>query len=113
MSIFPIYEKYGIERIVYSTYQSVSGSGKEGISDLERTINGGEEEKFYPREIGYNLIPHIDDFLDNGYTKEEMKMINETNKILKANIKITATTVRVPVKYSHSISINLETKKKF
>ncbi len=112
MSIFPIYEKYGIERIVYSTYQSVSGSGKEGISDLERTING-EEEKFYPREIGYNLIPHIDDFLDNGYTKEEMKMINETNKILKANIKITATTVRVPVKYSHSISINLETKKKF
>ena len=112
MSISPIYERYGIERIVYSSYQSVSGSGKGGILDLERTING-EKEEFYPIPIGYNLIPHIDDFLDNGYTKEEMKMINETNKILNDNIKITATTVRVPVKYSHSISINLETKENF
>lgn len=112
ISVFPIYKEYGIKRIVYSTYQSVSGSGRGGLLDLDRTIKG-EKENFYQSPIGYNLIPHIDEFVDNGYTKEEMKMINETNKILKDNIKITATTVRVPVKYSHSISINLETKKSF
>lgn len=112
MSVYPIYREYGIKRIIYSTYQSVSGSGREGLLDLERTTKG-EEAEFYPYPIGHNLIPHIDDFLDNGYTKEEMKMIEETNKILNSQIKITATTVRVPVKYSHAISINVETEKAF
>ncbi|WP_035143216.1 aspartate-semialdehyde dehydrogenase [Schnuerera ultunensis] len=105
----PIYDKYGIKRVIYSTYQSVSGSGLGGIKDLEE----GNIE-FYPYQIQNNVFPHIDDFLDNGYTKEEMKMIDETKKILKDdNIGITATTVRVPVKYGHSISINVELEKPF
>lgn len=112
LSLYPIYKAYGLKRIVYSTYQSVSGSGKAGLEDLDRTINNGKGE-FYPHNIAYNLIPHIDDFLENGYTKEEMKMIEETNKILKSNIGVTATTVRVPIKFSHAVSINLETDKEF
>lgn len=105
----PLHDRYGIKRIVYSTYQAVSGSGLGGIKDLEE----GNVE-FYPYQIQYNVLPHIDVFLDNGYTKEEMKMIDETKKILKDdNIRITATTVRVPVKYSHSISANIELKKAF
>lgn len=105
----PIYDKYGIKRIVYNTYQAVSGSGVAGIADLENNtcLN-------YPYPISKNCLPHIDDFLDNGYTKEEMKMIEETKKILNdENIKITATTVRVPVKNSHAISMNIELKKSF
>lgn len=105
----PLHDRYGIKRIVYSTYQAVSGSGLGGIKDLEE----GNVE-FYPYQIQYNVLPHIDVFLDNGYTKEEMKMIDETKKILKDDsIEITATTVRVPVKYSHSISANIELEKAF
>ncbi len=105
----PLHDKYKIKRIIYSTYQAVSGSGLGGIKDLEE----GNIE-FYPYEIQYNVLPHIDVFLDNGYTKEEMKMIDETKKILKDdNIRITATTVRVPVKYSHSISTNIEFENPF
>lgn len=106
-------DKYGIERVIYSTYQSVSGSGIAGYNDL---INGekGEEPKKFPHPIHRNLIPHIDVFLEDGYTKEEVKMIEETRKILHCeDLKITATCVRVPVLYSHSESINVELKSSF
>ncbi len=104
---------YKIKRIVYSTYQAVSGAGQEGINDLENGLQGEEPKKF-PYPIVNNCIPHIDTFLDNGYTKEEEKMINETRKILKRpDLKITATAVRVPVINSHSESINVEFENKF
>lgn len=110
VALKPIYDKYGIERIVYSTYQAVSGSGVKGIADLQAGIKG-EENKFYPVPIAYNCIPHIDDFTESGYTKEELKMANETRKILGDNsLRITATTVRVPVFFCHAESINIETK---
>jgi aspartate-semialdehyde dehydrogenase len=113
VALKPIHDKYGIKRIVYSTYQSVSGSGIKGIRDLEEGIKGADPV-FYPVPIAYNCIPHIDVFLENGYTKEEMKMVNETMKILDDyDIKITATTVRVPVYYAHSESVNVETAKPF
>ncbi len=109
----PLHEKYHINRIVFSTYQAVSGSGVKGIEDLERGLSG-KTNVFYPHQIANNCLPHIDTFEDNGYTKEEMKMINETKKILHDDsIKITATTVRVPVYYSHSESINIEFKNSF
>jgi aspartate-semialdehyde dehydrogenase len=109
----PIFNLYGIQRIVYSTYQAVSGSGLKGIKDLEKGIRG-EAGTFYPKPIAYNIIPHIDDFLGNGYTKEEMKMVNETRKILgDEEIAITATCARVPVLYGHSESVNVETKRPF
>lgn len=109
----PLHDAFKIKRVIYSSYQAVSGSGVEGINDLENGINGGENKK-YPHQIAYNCIPHIDDFLDNGYTKEEIKMIEETKKILNdQDMKVTATTVRVPVKYGHSVSINVEFEKNF
>ncbi|MGN0194304.1 MAG: aspartate-semialdehyde dehydrogenase [Pseudoramibacter sp.] len=108
-----IYDKYGIERIVYSTYQAVSGAGVQGFRDLKDGVNGVPPKKF-PYPIAFNILPHIDDFLENGYTKEEMKMVNETHKILHDDsIRITATTARVPVFYGHSESINVELKKPF
>lgn len=108
VSLKSLHDKYNIKRIVYSTYQAVSGSGVNGVSDLEEGIKGNSN-KFYPKQIAYNCIPHIDVFLENGYTKEEMKMINETKKILgDDSLKITATTVRIPVKNGHSESINVE-----
>lgn len=106
-------DKYKIKRIVYSTYQAVSGAGHDGVTDLERGLEGEEPKKF-PYPIVNNCLPHIDTFLENGYTKEEEKMINETRKILKRpDLKITATTVRVPVINSHSESINVEFEEKF
>ena len=106
-------DNYGIKRIVYSTYQAVSGAGMQGIKDLEDGLKGISPKKF-PYPIAGNCLPHIDVFLDNGYTKEEMKMIEETRKILHSpNLKITATTVRVPVLNSHSESINVELEKSF
>lgn len=109
LALKPIYDKYGIKRIVYNTYQAVSGSGVMGIADLENKTCDN-----YPYPIYKNTLPHIDDFTENGYTKEEMKMINETKKILgDDSIAITATTVRVPIKNSHAISINLELKEDF
>ena len=105
-------EKYGIKRVVYSTYQAVSGAGKKGIEDLNN--KGGETLKKFPHPILNNCLPQIDVFMDNGYTKEEMKMINETRKILhKPELNVTATTVRVPVINSHSESINIELEKDF
>ena len=109
----PLDDKYTIKRIVYSTYQAVSGAGHKGLADLENTSKGEKPSKF-PHPIYNNCLPHIDVFLENGYTKEEMKMINETRKILhKPEMKITATTVRVPVQNSHSESINIEFEKDF
>lgn len=117
----PLEDNYKIKRIIYSTYQAVSGAGQKGINDLENGImnyvhyNSLETplEKF-PHPIFNNCLPHIDVFLDNGYTKEEEKMINETRKILgRSDIKITATTVRVPVFNSHSESINVELENSF
>ena len=104
----PIHDKYGLKRVIYSTYQSVSGSGQNGISDLKE-----DTRLAYKYQIQNNVIPQIDDFLDNGYTKEEMKMIDETKKILHDDIAVTATTVRVPVLNSHCVSINIETEKPF
>lgn len=113
VALKPIHDQYGIKRIVYSTYQAVSGSGSQGIRDLEGGIKG-EAPAFYPKSIAYNCLPHIDVFTENGYTKEELKMVNETRKIFDDyEIAITATTVRVPVVFGHSESINVETKKPF
>ncbi|EIF6152765.1 aspartate-semialdehyde dehydrogenase [Clostridium perfringens] len=109
VALKPLYDKYGIKRIVYSTYQAVSGAGIQGILDLQE----GTTKKF-PYPILGNVIPHIDGFLDNGYTKEEIKMIEETKKILHDdNLRITATTVRVPVLNAHSESINVELNSEF
>jgi len=109
----PLDDKYIIKRIVYSTYQAVSGAGKGGVDDLESGIKGLPPKKF-PHPIFNNCLPHIDVFQENGYTKEEEKMINETRKILgKKDLRITATTVRVPVLNSHSESINVEFENDF
>lgn len=109
----PLDDNYNIKRIVYSTYQAVSGSGRTGIEDLENKADGENLKKF-PYSIYNNCIPHIDVFLDDGYTKEEHKMINETRKILnKPSLPITATAVRVPVVNCHSESINIEFEKDF
>ena len=108
VALKPLHDKYKIKRIVYSTYQAVSGAGMAGWKDLEDGLKGEAPKKF-PHPIANNCLPHIDVFLPNGYTKEEMKMVNETRKILgDDSIRITATTVRVPVFNSHSESINLE-----
>ena len=113
VALKPLDDKYKIKRIVYSTYQAVSGAGSKGIKDLENTLKGLKNQKF-PYPIANNCIPQIDSFTENGYTKEEMKMINETRKILNnPQMKITATTVRVPILNSHSESINVEFKKDF
>ncbi|MBE6020591.1 MAG: aspartate-semialdehyde dehydrogenase [Clostridiales bacterium] len=110
----PLHDKYKIKRVVYSTYQAVSGSGLKGIEDLKQGLEGNDLCKAYPHPIAGNCLPHIDSFLENGYTKEEMKMVNETKKILgDDSIKVTATTVRVPVFSCHSESINLEFEKPY
>lgn len=108
-----LHDKYKIKRIVYSTYQAVSGAGKKGYDDLKNGVEGVSPQKFV-HPIFSNVLPHIDSFLDNGYTKEEEKMIFETRKILhEKDLKITATTVRVPVYNCHSESINIEFEKSF
>lgn len=113
VALKPLHEYYGIKRIVYTTFQAVSGAGMGGWSDLEEGLKGHAPKKF-PHPIANNCLPHIDVFLDNGYTKEEMKMVEETRKILNDNtLRITATTVRVPVFNSHSESINVELNKPF
>ncbi|MEG1559846.1 MAG: aspartate-semialdehyde dehydrogenase [Clostridia bacterium] len=104
----PLNDKYGLKRVVFSTYQAVSGAGMGGISDLNNGINGIPPKKMQ-HQIAFNCIPHIDIYLENGYFKEEQKMIDETRKILGLNdLRVTATTVRVPVKNGHSESINIE-----
>lgn len=114
LPIKPLHDKYRIKRIVFSTYQAVSGTGVKGIEDLKQGLAGNDLLMAYPHPIAGNCLPHIDSFLENGYTKEEMKMVNETKKILRdESIRITATAVRVPVFDSHSESINLEFEKPF
>lgn len=106
-------ELFGLKRVIYSTYQAVAGSGQKGIDDLEANLRG-EESTGYPHKIAFNLIPHIDAFLDNGYTKEEIKMVEETRKILNLpNLKVTATCVRVPVRMGHAVSVNVELENSF
>ena len=113
VALKPLHEYYGIKRIVYTTFQAVSGAGMGGWSDLEEGLKGQAPQKF-PHPIANNCLPHIDVFLENGYTKEEMKMVEETRKILHDDtLRITATTVRVPVFNSHSESINVELNKPF
>jgi len=115
VALNPIHKKYGIKRVVVSTYQAVSGTGKKAIDELfdqtRAIINFlNYETRVYPHRIAFNCLPHIDAFLDNGYTKEEMKMVNETRKIMEDDsIGVTATTVRVPVFFSHCESVNIET----
>jgi aspartate-semialdehyde dehydrogenase len=109
MVLDPIHRKYGIKRVVVSTYQSVSGTGQKAVKELMDQRSGSTEHKTYPHRIDLNVIPHIDVFQDNGYTKEEIKMSLETCKIMgDDNIKVTATTVRVPVIGGHSESVNIE-----
>ncbi len=116
VALNPIHRRFGIRRIVVSTYQSVSGTGKKAIEELfnqtRAMINFLDvETRVYPHRIAFNCLPHIDAFLENGYTKEEMKMVNETRKILEdETIGVTATTVRVPVFFGHSEAVNVETR---
>ena len=118
VALKPIQDRVKIKRIIVSTYQAVSGTGQKAIFELRDQINdllAGKEPaiKVYPYQIAYNCLPHIDVFLENDYTKEEMKMVNETRKILEDDdIRVSATTVRVPVYYGHSEAVYIETKKK-
>ena len=113
LPLAPLHKAFGIKRIVVSTYQSVTGAGQKGIEQLEAERSGGSGTKF-PHPIDLNILPHIDAFLPDGYTKEEMKMVNETRKILRdPSIAVSATTVRVPVKGGHSESVNVEFRKPF
>jgi len=118
VALKPIYDTVGIKRLVISTYQAVSGTGAKAIDELKSQIQAyaaGQkmEHSVYPHQIAFNCLPQIDSFLENGYTKEEMKMVNETRKIFEdETIGVTATTVRVPVFYGHSESVNIETRKK-
>ncbi|SHH78447.1 aspartate-semialdehyde dehydrogenase [Desulfofustis glycolicus] len=118
VALKPIYDRAGIKRIVVSTYQAVSGTGTSAIEELKQQVRdfvAGTplSHRVYPHQIAFNCLPHIDSFLDNGYTKEEMKMVNETRKIFEdESIGVTATAVRVPVFYGHSESINIETQTK-
>ena len=113
LPLAPLHKAFGIKRIVVSTYQSVTGAGQRGIEQLEAERAGGSGTKF-PHPIDLNILPHIDSFLPDGYTKEEMKMVNETRKILRdPSIAVSATTVRVPVKGGHSESVNIEFHKPF
>lgn len=110
----PLHLKYQIKRVVVSTYQSVTGTGKAAVDQLMNERNGIEGEMVYPYKIDLNVLPHIDSFLDNGYTKEEMKMVHETKKIMRdPTIGVTATAVRIPVMGGHSESINIEFAQEF
>ena len=114
MVLAPLHRRFKIKRVVESTYQSVTGTGKKAVEQLENEIKGIEAERVYPHRIFMNCLPHCDIFFDDGYTKEEMKLVNETKKILNDNsIQVTATAVRVPVVGGHSESVNIEFEKQF
>src|SRR5437764_9547149 len=114
VALQPLHKKYRIKRIVVSTYQSVTGTGKKAVDQLNNEREGKEGEMAYKYQIDMNVIPQIDVFLDNGYTKEEMKMVNETKKILgDDSIRVTSTTVRIPVVGGHSESVNVEFERDF
>ncbi len=115
MVLKPLHEKYGVKRVVVSTYQSVTGTGVKAVNQLmNERQNGSSEEMAYKYKIDMNALPQIDVFMDNGYTKEEMKMVNETKKIMgDDSIRVTATAVRIPVMGGHSESLNIEFEKEF
>jgi len=114
VALAPLQKKYGIQRIVVSTYQSITGTGVKAVQQLENEYNDEKGEMAYPYPIHRNAIPHCDVFMDNGYTKEEMKLVNETHKILNDNsIGVSATAIRIPVVGGHSESINVQLKKGF
>ncbi|MRR20277.1 aspartate-semialdehyde dehydrogenase [bacterium] len=114
MAIAPLHREYAIRRIVVSTYQSVTGTGVRAVTQLENERHGLSGEMAYPFPIDLNCLPHCDIFLDNGYTKEEMKLVNETRKILgDESIRVTATAVRVPVRGGHSEAVNIEFEREF
>jgi len=114
LALAPIHKKYGIERIVVSTYQSITGTGVKALQQLEDEQNGIEGEKAYPHQIHRNALPHCDVFQENGYTKEEMKLVKESQKIMgDPNLKVTATAVRIPTVGGHSESVNLSLQKEF
>ena len=107
MALTPLHKKYIIKRVVVSTYQSVTGTGRKAVEQLKNEEAGIDSERAYPYQIYQNALPHCDEFTENGYTKEEMKLTNETKKILDKNIEVTATAVRVPVIGGHSESVNI------
>jgi len=108
LSLWPLHQRYKISRVVVSTYQSITGTGKLAVDQMQSEREGRVSEKVYPYEIDLNCLPHCDDFLDNGYTKEEMKLVNESRKIMGIpDLKLTATAVRVPVVGGHSESVNI------
>ncbi|MBY0482223.1 MAG: aspartate-semialdehyde dehydrogenase [Chitinophagaceae bacterium] len=114
VALQPLHQRYKIKRVVVSTYQSVTGTGKKAVDQLFNERRGVETEMAYKYPIDLNAIPQIDSFLENGYTKEEMKMVNETNKIMQDDsIRVTATTVRIPVVGGHSESVNVEFENEF
>ena len=108
MTLAPLHKKYQVKRVIVSTYQSTTGTGVKAVQQLENERNGILGEMAYPHPIDKNCIPHCDSFLDNGYTKEEMKLWNETKKILDPKIRLSATAVRVPVVGGHSEAVNIE-----
>jgi len=113
MTLAPLHKKYIIKRVVVSTYQSVTGTGRKAVEQLKNEEKGIDSERAYPYQIYQNALPHCDDFTENGYTKEEMKLTNETKKILDKNIEVTATAVRVPVIGGHSESVNITFENNF
>jgi aspartate-semialdehyde dehydrogenase len=113
MVLAPLHKKYGVKRVVVSTYQSISGTGAKAIAQLDNEKAGITGEMAYPYVINENCLPHCDSFLDNGYTKEEMKLTNETKKILDPKINVTATAVRVPVRGGHSEAVNIQFESDF
>lgn len=114
MALAPLHKKYKVKRVVVSTYQSITGTGVKAVQQLENEYQGKKGEMAYPYPIHRNAIPHCDVFEENGYTKEEMKLVNETRKILKDdNIAVTATAIRIPVVGGHSESVNVEFEKDF
>lgn len=114
VALKPLHDQYHINRIVVSTYQSVTGTGVKAVNQLMNERKGKTAERAYPYQIDLNVLPHIDVFTENGYTKEEMKMVNETKKIMgDDNIRVTATTVRIPVIGGHSESVNIEFEREF
>ena len=114
MALAPLHKKYNIKRVIVSTYQSITGSGQKAVAQMEGERSNMETEMVYPHRIDKNCLPHCDVFEENGYTKEEMKLVNEPRKILSnPNINITATAVRVPVVGGHSESVNIEFQSDF
>lgn len=113
MALAPLHQKYGAKRVVISTYQSITGTGVKAVTQLENEYAGVQAEMAYPYPIHRNALPHCDVFEDNGYTKEEMKLVRETQKIVDPNIQVTATAVRIPVVGGHSESVNIQFENDF